>query len=62
MSTSEHDRLQNDLFDSSHQQAQDEQNMSDDDDDDDDDDSSVESLDYKRNLSPPGKRRKLRAL
>ena len=46
--TSEQDRLQTDIF--VDQQAPDEENMSDD-----EDANSVESLDYIRSVSPPGK-------
>ena len=52
-STSEQDRLQTDIF--VNQQAPDEENISDD-----EDANSVDSLDYTSDLSPPGKRKKLR--
>ena len=55
LSTSKQDRLQTDIFDSVDQQAPDDEDMSDDEDAD-----SMESLDYKRSISPPGKGRKLR--
>ena len=57
-STSEQDRLQTDIFESTDQHAfepPDEETLSDD-----EDASSVESLDYINDLGPPGKRRKLR--
>ena len=57
-STSEQDRLQTDIFESTDQHAfepPDKETLSDD-----EDASSVESLDYKNDLGPPGKRRKLR--
>ena len=57
-STSEQDRLQTDIFESTDQHAfepPDEETLSDD-----DDASSVQSLDYIKDLGPPGKRRKLR--
>ena len=56
-STSEQDRLQTDIFESTDQHAfepPDEETLSDD-----EDASSVESLDYINDLRPPGKRRKL---
>ena len=55
LSTSKQNRLQTDIFDSVDQQAPDDEDMSDDEDAD-----SMESLDYKRSISPPGKGRKLR--
>ena len=51
-STSEQDRLQTDIFDSVNQQSPDDGDISDDEDAD-----SVESLDYIRSISPPGKER-----
>ena len=51
-STSEHNRLQTDIFDSVNQQSRDDEDMSDDEDAD-----SVESLDYICSISPPGKER-----
>ena len=57
-STSEQDRLQIDIFESTDQHAfepPNEETLSDD-----EDASSVESLDYINDLGPPGKRRKLR--
>ena len=51
-STSEQDRLQTDIFDSVNQQFPDDRDISDDEDAD-----SVESLDYIRSISPPGKER-----
>ena len=51
-STSEQDRLQTDIFDSVNQQSPDDRDISDDEDAD-----SVESLDYIRSISPPGKER-----
>ena len=51
-STSEQDRLQTDIFGSVNQQSPDDGDMSDDEDAD-----SVESLDYIRSISPPGKER-----
>ena len=51
-STSEKDRIQTDIFDSVNQQSRDDRDMSDDEDAD-----SVESLDYIRSISPPGKER-----
>ena len=57
-STSEQDRLQTDIFESTDQQAfepQDEETLSDD-----EDASSAESLEYMQELGPPGKRIKLR--
>ena len=58
LSTSEQDRLQTDIFESTDQHAfepPDEETLSDD-----EDASSVESLDYINDLGPPGKRSKLR--
>ena len=56
-STSEQDRLQTDIFESTDQRVEppDEETLSDD-----EDASSVESLDYINDFGPPGKRRKLR--
>ena len=50
LSTSEQDRLQTDIFDSVNQQSPNDGDMSDD-----EDAHSVESLDYIRSISPPGK-------